>query len=90
MLIPVNVFHGTHPNRTRSPRTLVQLGYRPSWAGPIKPMDEWEKDLVATAPAEARRFLLSPNTTGLEWKQEHKPKGMKTDAPAIDPKRWER
>lgn len=90
LIIPVNLFHGTHPNRADSQRTLVQLGYRPAWAGPIRPMEEWDPDLVAKAPPETRRFLQSPNTTGLKWEQEHKPKDMKTDAPGIDPKRWER
>ena len=90
LIIPINLFHGTHPNRAHSQRTLVQFGYRPSWAGPIKPMEEWNPDLVAAAPPEARRFLQSPNATGLKWEQAHKPTGMKTDAPAINPKRWER
>ncbi len=90
LVIPINLFHGTHPNRTGSQRTLVQLGYRPGWAGPIQPMPEWDPELVARAPAETRRFLQSPNTTGLDWNQPHKPKGMRTDAPAIDPGRWER
>jgi len=89
LVIPINLFHGTHPNRTTSQRTLVQLGYRPAWAGPIQPMDEWDPKLVAAAPPETRRFLQSPNTTGMLWEQPHKPKGMKTDAPAMNPKRWE-
>ena len=90
LVIPINVFHGTHPNRDREQRTLVQLGYRPAWAGPIKPMEEWDEAVVAAAPPQTKRFLQSPNTTGLEWEQPHKPKGMKTDAPAVDPRRWER
>lgn len=89
VIIPINLFHGTHPNRARSQRTLVQLGYRPAWAGPIQPMDEWGPDLVAAAPPETRRFLQSPNTTGMAWEQAHKPKGMNTDAAALNPKRWE-
>jgi len=89
LIIPINLFHGTHPNRTHTQRTLVQLGYRPAWAGPIRPMDEWDPDLVAAAPLETRRFLQSPNTTGMAWEQAHKPKGMKADAPAINPDRWE-
>ena len=89
LVIPINLFHGTHPNRTTSQRTLVQLGYRPAWAGPVQPMDEWDPRLVAAAPPETRRFLQSPNATGMLWEQPHKPKGMKTDAPAMNPKRWE-
>ena len=89
LIIPINLFHGTHPNRTHTQRTLVQLGYRPAWAGPVRPMDEWDPDLVAAAPLETRRFLQSPNTTGMAWEQAHKPKGMKANAPAINPDRWE-
>ena len=89
VIIPINMFHGSHPNRSASQRTLVQLGYRPAWAGPINPMEEWDPDLVAAVAPETRRFLQSPNTSGRQWEQSHKPKGMKTDAPAIDPKRWD-
>ena len=89
VVIPVSLFHGTHPNRHPSPRSLIQLGYRPDWAGPIRPMEEWDPELVAAAPQETRRFLRSPNTTGEAWDQPHKPKGMKSEAPGIDPYRWD-
>ena len=90
VIIPVDMFHGSHPNRSSSQRTLVQLGYRPAWAGPIQPMEEWDPELVAAAPDEVKPYLQSPNTTGLQWQQDNKPKNMKTEAPGIDPGRWER
>ena len=89
VVIPVDLFHGTHPNRHASPRSLIQLGYRPDWAGPIQPMEEWDPELVAATPPETRRFLRSLNTTGVAWNQPHKPKGMKSEAPGIDPYRWD-
>lgn len=89
VVIPVDLFHGTHPNRHPSPRSLIQLGYRPDWAGPIQPMEEWDPELVAAAPPQSRRFLRSLNTTGVAWDQPHKPKGMKSEAPGIDPDRWD-
>ena len=89
VVIPVSLFHGTHPNRHPSPRSLIQLGYRPDWAGPIKTMEEWDPELVAAAPQETRRFLRSPNTTGEAWDQPHKPRGMKSEAPGINPQRWD-
>jgi len=89
VVMPINMFHGTHPNKATSSRTLVQLGYRPAWAGPIQPMEDWDPALVAAAPEVTKPFLQSRNTTGLEWNQAHKPKGMKTEAPAINPQRWE-
>ena len=90
LVIPVDVFHGTHPNRDRLPRELIQFGYRPAWAGPIQPMEEWDPAVVAAAPQQAKRFLQSPNTSGKDWVQPHKPKGMQAEAPGIDPDRWDR
>ena len=51
-------------------------------------MEEWDPGDLAAAPAQAKPFLQSPNTTGLEWQQPHKPKGMKSEAPGINPDRW--
>lgn len=89
LVIPKDVFHGTHPNRDIRARELIQFGYRPAWSGPVKPMEEWDPRDVDAAPAEARRFLQSLNTTGLEWQQPHKPQGMQNEAPGINPDRWE-
>jgi hypothetical protein len=88
VVVPSMLLHGSHPNKDGSPRELVQLGYRPAWAGPIQPVDEWDAELVAGAPEIARPFLQSLNTTGAEWVQPHKPEGMKTEAPGINPSRW--
>jgi hypothetical protein len=88
VIIPINLFHGTHSNRANTQRTLVQLGYRPAWAGPIQPMDEWDPELVANAPESVKPYLQSPNTSGLAWEQSHKPKDMRKDGKAIDPGRW--
>lgn len=89
VVIPINMFHGTHPNRSPEQRTLLQFGYRPTWAGPIQPMEEWDPNLIEAAPQEAKQFLQSPNITGFDWNQPHKPQGMKSNAPALDPNRWE-
>ena len=88
VLVPSLLLHGSHPNRDSQSRELVQLGYRPDWAGPIQPVEEWDPELVAAAPEIAKPFLKSLNTTGFLWEQEHKPAGMKTDAPGIRPSRW--
>jgi hypothetical protein len=88
VVIPAMLFHGTHPNTDPSPRELIQFGYRPAWAGPIQPMEEWPAELVANAPEVAQPFLKSVNTTGIEWVQPHKPANMRTDSKHIDPKRW--
>ena len=88
VLIPVDLFHGTHPNKDSVPRELLQFGYRPAWAGPIQPMEEWDPELVENAPAAAKPFLQSLNTTGLDWEQSHKPRGMTREAAGINPDRW--
>lgn len=88
VVVPSMLLHGSHPNRDSQPRALVQLGYRPAWAGPIQPVDEWDPELVESTPASAKPFLKSLNTTGAEWVQPHKPRGMKTEAPGINPSRW--
>ena len=88
VVIPSTLMHGSHPNKDPRPRELVQLGYRPAWAGPIQPVEEWDAALVAEAPEIAKPFLRSLNTTGQLWEQQHKPTGMKTEAPGINPSRW--
>ncbi len=90
VLIPSLLLHGSHPNRSAQPRELLQFGYRPAWAGPIQPVDEWDEQLVAQAPESAKPFLKSLNTTGAQWEQQHKPDGMRSVAPGINPSRWER
>ncbi len=88
VLIPSMLLHGSHPNRDDKPRELLQLGYRPAWAGPIQPVEEWDPELVASAPEIAKPYLQSLNTTGQAWEQEHKPAGMRSEAPGINPSRW--
>ncbi len=88
LIIPKDLFHGTHPNNDTSSRSMIQFGYRPGWAGPIQAMEEWDPELVAAAPEQAKPFLQSLNKTGGVWKLENKPKGMASNAPGIDPHRW--
>ncbi len=88
VVVPSLLLHATHPNKDPRPRELVQLGYRPAWAGPIQPVDEWDPELVANAPEIAKPFLKSLNTTGFQWEQPHKPPDMRTEAPGINPSRW--
>ena len=88
VVVPSMLLHGSHPNKDSQPRELIQLGYRPAWAGPIQPVEEWDAELVAAAPQIAQPFLKSLNTTGQAWVQPHKPAGMKTEAPGINPSRW--
>ena len=88
VLVPSLLFHGSHPNKDPRPRELLQFGYRPAWAGPVQSVDEWTPELVENAPEVAKPFLRSLNTTGEQFEQEHKPAGMTTSAPGINPSRW--
>ncbi len=90
VIVPSMLLHGSHPNQDDRPRELLQFGYRPAWAGPIQPVEDWDPALVAAAPEAARPFLQSLNTSHAAWVQPHKPEGMRTEASGIDPSRWER
>ncbi len=90
VVIPSLLFHGSHPNLSDQPRELLQMGYRPAWAGPVQEIPEWDPELVAGAPEVAKPFLKSLNTTGVAFEQEHKPAGMASDAPGLNPSRWEK
>ena len=90
VVVPSLLLHGSHPNQDPRPRELVQLGYRPAWAGPIQPVEEWDPALVASAPEVAKPYLKSLNTTDQAWEQQHKPVGMRSEAPGINPSRWDR
>ncbi len=89
VIVPSLLMHGSHPNRDDSARELLQFGYRPDWAGPAGPIEEWDPDLVANAPDITKPFLKSPNTTEAQWEQPHKPPNMERDAPGINPSRWD-
>ncbi len=89
VVVPSMLLHGSHPNKDTQPRELLQFGYRPAWAGPVQAVDEWDSALVESAPDVARPFLRSLNTSDAEWVQPHKPKGMKIEAPGINPSRCE-
>lgn len=89
VVIPSLLFHGSHPNVDSQPRELLQMGYRPAWAGPMQPIEDWDPALVSQAPDVAKPFLQSLNTTGQAFEQEHKPVGMRSEAPGINPSRWD-
>jgi hypothetical protein len=88
VIIPSLLFHGSHPHRGSRPRELLHFGYRPAWAGPVQTVDDWDPDLVAKVPDIAKPYLQSLNTTGQAFEQEHKPAGMRSEAPGINPSRW--
>ena len=89
VLIPSLLFHGSHPNLDSQPRELLQMGYRPAWAGPTRPIEDWDPEKVAAAPAVAQPFLQSLNKSGQAFEQPNKPRGMRKEAPGVNPSRWD-
>jgi hypothetical protein len=88
VLINHRVFHGNYPNTGDRPRELLAIGYRPGWAGPIEPVDEWsEAELEKVQPA-VRAVMGSRNQRVWEFEGGNKPANMAREAPGMNPSRW--
>jgi hypothetical protein len=90
LLIDNNVFHANYPNTGTYARDALQLSYRPSWAGPADEIEPWDPEEVARLSPEIREFM--GDRSGRIWIPEggNKPPGMPSQAPGIDPSRWDR
>ena len=59
LLLHPRVFHGTYPNVGSRSREMVQVGYRPAWAGPVKEeVPEWEPRDHAKLPDSVKPLSL--------------------------------
>ncbi|MEE2752357.1 MAG: phytanoyl-CoA dioxygenase family protein [Candidatus Latescibacterota bacterium] len=83
------VFHGNQPNTGDRPREMLAIAYRPAWAGPVSDVEEWTTDQLATFPPEVKPLLASRNTRHWDFGHDNKPEGMRSDAPGINPSRWD-
>ncbi len=84
-------FHGNCPNVGDYAREMLAIAYRPAWAGPVDKVDEWPEDKVDTLPEPVRRFFtISKNARQWEPEGSNKPPNMKSEAPGMNPSRWER
>lgn len=83
------VFHANFPNTSREDRNMLAIAYRPSWAGPIGNVPDWDPEKVAKLPAHVRRFFQSLNTRKVDFHVKNRPDNMATAAPGISPSRWE-
>lgn len=90
LLIDNCVFHGNYPNTGNYPRIALQLSYRPAWAGPSDDIEPWDLEEVAKLSPEVR--TLMGDRSGRVWIPEggNKPPGMRSEAPGMDPSRWDR
>lgn len=88
-IINQTVFHANYPNVSQEDRRLLAIAYRPAWAGPIAEVPEWPADKVSRLPAQVRPLFQSLNTRKVDVNVPNRPANMRTEAPGINPSRWE-
>lgn len=88
-IINQTVFHANYPNVSQEDRRLLAIAYRPAWAGPIAEIPEWPADKVAQLPDHVRPFFKSLNTRKIDYNVANRPANMRTEAPGINPSRWD-
>lgn len=87
-IINQNVFHANYPNRSQEDRRLLAIAYRPAWAGPVSEVPDWDAEQVARLPPHVRPFFKSLNTRNIDFNVGNRPPNMATQAPGINPSRW--
>ena len=77
------------PNVGGWDRSVLALGWRPAWAGPIAPVTEWDPAELELLPAAVQELICEPNThEGVVYSHPSKPEGMADVAPGMSPSRW--
>lgn len=82
------VFHANYPNRSQEDRHLLAIAYRPAWAGPMVEVPEWPAEQVAGLPPHVRPLFNSPNTRRIDFDVPNRSAEMPSEAPGINPSRW--
>ena len=88
-IINQSVFHANYPNRSQEDRHLLAIAYRPAWAGPTSEVPEWDPEKVANLPPHVRQYFKSLNTRKIDYNVGNRPPNMATEAPGINPSRWD-
>lgn len=83
------VFHANYPNVSADDRRLLAIAYRPAWAGPIMEVPDWPAEKVAQLPDHVRPLFKSLNTRRIDFNVPNRPATMRTEAPGINPSRWD-
>jgi ectoine hydroxylase-related dioxygenase (phytanoyl-CoA dioxygenase family) len=86
----VRLFHATTANTTNETRGMLEYDYRPLWARPYGPVQDWTPEELALVPPEARRMVRSRNSVDFAWEFDCKRESVETPAPGLSPHRWER
>lgn len=90
VLLNHRAFHGNYPNTGTYAREMLAIAYRPEWAGPIKEVPAWDKADLAKLPDSVRPLFGDRSTRHLDFYGGNKPPNMASEAPGINPSRWER
>ncbi len=88
-LINQNVFHGNYANRSDHARELLGIAYRPPWAGPCDKVERWDPQQLANVSPAVRAVMKDRNTRIWQYDGANVPADMRSEAPGIDPSRWE-
>jgi hypothetical protein len=89
VLINHRVFHGNYPNIGTYAREMLAIAYRPEWAGPIGEVAPWPAEELKRVPESVRPFFIDRNVRRWNFEGGNKPAGMRSEAPGINPSRWE-
>jgi hypothetical protein len=69
---------------------MLQIGYRPLWSGPIQEVPTWKPEELAQLPEKVRALFIDRNLRRGDYYGGHKPPDMASEAPGINPSRWQR
>ena len=87
-IINQKVFHGNYPNHSDRPRRMLAIAYRPTWAGPIDDVEDYDPEEVARLPDKIKPFFRSLNTRNIEFDLPNRPDNMAREAVGISPRSW--
>jgi hypothetical protein len=90
VIIHQRLFHGTYPNIGNRSREMLQIGYRPLWSGPIQEVPTWKTEELEQLPPTVRSLFTDRNLRRDDFYGGHKPPDMASEAPGINPSRWQR
>ncbi len=90
VLINHKIFHGNYPNTGAYAREMLAIAYRPAWAGPIDEVPAWDEADLSKLPDTVRPLYGDRNTRHWDYHGGNKPPNMTSEAPGINPSRWER
>lgn len=84
------VLHGNYPNTGDRSREMLAISYRPDWAGPVEDVRDWDQLEMAELPSALKPFFSDRNARHWAPDAGNKPEDMASEAPGINPSRWEK